>query len=447
MRFRYALPALLALLALTALPVWAADETAVPPQEHPVLYDIVDAVNIENLRATERKLVSFHTRHTLSSQTSDSRGIGAASRWVKSRFEEISEGCGGCLTIITPSQTFTGERSPKGVKVTDIVAIQRGTSDPGRYLVMTAHLDTRVNDVMDAKAFQPGADDDGSGIAALIETARILSQYDFAATIVYSADPGEEQGLYGGKIISDYAAAHDWNVEANLNNDMIGNTFGSDGVRDNTTARIFSQAIKLNLTDEEMRSLRLTGGFVDSPSRQVARYIKRLAEQYIPNFHFMLMYRRDRYNRGGDQIMFYKNGFPAVRINEAHENWRHQHQYVRKENGIQYGDLMKFVDFEYLGKMTAANAIALASMAWAPAPPSGVEISGSLSPDTTVSWEALPAESNPQLAGYRIYWRRTSAPMWQHSRYVGNVTEFTLEDIVIDNWYFGVSAVSEKGFE
>lgn len=441
------------LLALTALPALAAAAGAapaprVPPQEHPVLYKMVDAVSADRLRAIDKKLVGFHTRHTLSSQSADTRGIGAASRWVKSQFEDISEQCGGCLTIITPSQHFTGPRTPEeGVKVTDIVAIQKGTSDPGRYLVMTAHLDTRVNDVMDTKSFQPGADDDGSGISALIETARILSKYKFAATIVYSADPGEEQGLYGGKVISDYALAHGWNVEANLNNDMIGNTFGSDGVHDNTTARVFSQAVKLDLTDEQFKELRYTGGFVDAPSRQVARYIKRIGEKYIPNFHFLLMYRQDRYKRGGDHLMFYKNGFPAVRINEAHENWRHQHQYVRKENGVQYGDLLKFVDFGYLAKMTAANAIALASMAWAPAPPSGVKISGSLSPDTTVSWDALPADANPQLAGYRIYWRRTSAPMWTHSRFVGNVSEFTLDNIVIDNWYFGVAAVSKSGFE
>ncbi|MDN5924420.1 MAG: M28 family metallopeptidase, partial [Xanthomonadales bacterium] len=419
-----------------------------PPQSQPVLHTIVTAVSADRLRAIDTKLVSFHTRHTLSDTKSDVRGIGAARRWVKSQFEQISKECGGCLTIITPSRVFTGKRTPKeGVEVVDIVAIQKGHSDPNRHLVMTAHLDTRVNDVMDAKAFAPGADDDGSGISALIETARVLSKYQFAATIVYSADPGEEQGLYGGRIISDYARDHHRYVEANLNNDMIGNTVGSDGVRDNTTARIFSEAVKQGLSAEQMHTLRYTGGFVDSPSREVARYIAALADDYIPNFHFMLMYRQDRFHRGGDQIAFNDNGFPAVRINEAHENWRHQHQAVRTENGVQYGDLLKFVDFDYLAKMTAANAIALASMAWAPPPPAGVQIHGSLSPDTKVQWTAVDAKLAPNLAGYRIYWRRTDAPQWQHSRYVGNVTEFTMKNLVIDNWYFGVASVSEDGFE
>ncbi|HET7922361.1 MAG TPA: M28 family peptidase [Gammaproteobacteria bacterium] len=427
----------------------AAPET-VPPQQHPVLRDIVNAVRAERLRATDERLVAFGTRQTLSDTGSDTRGIGAARRWVKAQFEQISKDCGGCLEIITPARTFTGPRTPKsGVEVMDIVAIQKGTSDPNRHLVMTAHLDTRVNDVMNITANAPGANDDGSGISALIETARVLSKYKFAASIVYSADSGEEQGLYGGQIISDYARDHHWVVEANLNNDMIGNTHGSDGVHDNTTARIFSEAVKQNLTEKELHTLRYTGGFVDSPSREVARYITQLAGEYIPNFHFMLMYRQDRYHRGGDHIMFNRNGFPAVRINEAHENWLHQHQDVRVENGVQYGDLVQYVDFPYLAKMTAANAIALAAMAWAPAPPAGVDIKGDLSPDTTVSWTALLTASNPQLAGYRIYWRRTDAALWDpaQSMYVGTVTQHTLDNIVIDNWYFGVASVSRDGFE
>ncbi|HET6631615.1 MAG TPA: M28 family peptidase [Rhodanobacteraceae bacterium] len=432
-----------------ALPLLAAASPPVPPpQSHPVLHEIVAAVSADRLRALDTALVGFHTRHTLSDTRSDSRGIGAARRWVKAQFEQISRDCGGCLTIITPARRFTGKRTPPdGVEVMDIVAIQKGGSDPNRHLVMTAHLDTRVNDVMDATAFAPGADDDGSGIVALIETARVLSKYKFAASIVYSADSGEEQGLYGGHIIADYARDHGWYVEANLNNDMIGNSHGSDGVSDNTTARIFSQAVKQTLSERELATLRYTGGFVDSPSREVARYITALAARYIPNFNFMLMYRQDRYMRGGDQIAFNANGFPAVRINEAHENWRHQHQAVRTEDGIRYGDLLRYVDFDYLAKMTAANAIALASLAWAPAPPAEVEIHGGLSPDTRLTWAAADAGAAAATAGYRIHWRRTAAPMWQHQRYVGDVTEFTLKDLVIDNWYFGVSSVSSDGYE
>ncbi|MGH8372694.1 MAG: M28 family metallopeptidase [Gammaproteobacteria bacterium] len=436
---------------LSVVPVLAlAAPPALPPAEHPVLRDIVNAVSAERLQATDTKLVGFGTRHTLSDTKSDTRGIGAARRWVKAQFEDISKQCGGCLEIITPSRVFTGERTPKGgVEVMDIVAIQKGSTDPGRYLVMTAHLDSRVSDIMNVDAEEPGADDDGSGISAILETARILSKYKFPATIVYSADSGEEQGLYGGQVIADYARDHHWQVEADLNNDMIGNTHGSDGVVDNKTARIFSEAVKQSLTPKQLNTLRYTGGFVDSPSREVARYVVRLADQYIPNFHFMLMYRQDRFHRGGDQMAFNHDDFPAVRVNEAHENWRHQHQDVRVENGVQYGDLVQFVDFPYLVKTTAANAIALASMAWAPAPPSDVDIKGNLVPDTTVSWAGLPAAGNPQLAGYRIYWRRTAAPTWNadQSIYVGNVNQHTLKDLVIDNWYFGVASVSKDGFE
>lgn len=445
MRRFYWFPVLLVFPALAL-----ANPPTLPPREHPVLRDIVNAVSVERLLATDTKLVGFGTRNTLSDTESDTRGIGAARRWVKAQFEQIAKDCGGCIEVITPARRFTGARTPKsGVEVMDIVAIQKGVSDPNRHLVMTAHLDNRVSDVMNITAFTPGADDDGSGISALIETARVLSKYKFAASIVYSADSGEEQGLYGGQIISDYARDHHWIVEANLNNDMIGNTQGSDGVHDNTTARIFSEAVKQNLSDKDLHTLHYTGGFVDSPSREVARYITQLADEYIPNFGFMLMYRQDRFHRGGDQIAFNKNNFPAVRINEAHENWRHQHQDVRVQDGVQYGDLVKFVDFPYLAKMTAANAIALAAMAWAPAPPSGVDIKGDLSPDTTVSWNPLPTASNPQLAGYRIYWRRTDAPMWDsdHSLYTGDVNQHTLRNIVIDNWYFGVASVSQDGFE
>ena len=427
-----------------ALPAIAVAASPVPPQEHPVLREIAAAVSVDRLRATDAKLVAFGTRHTSSDTKSGTHGIGAARRWVKSRFESISSGCGGCMSIITPSRVFTGKRTPKdGVEVKDIVAIQKG-SEANRYIVMTAHLDSRVTDVMNATADAPGADDDGSGICALLEVARILSHHHFAATIVYSADSGEEQGLYGGRIIADYAKSHHWNVEADINNDMIGNTHGSDGVVDNTTGRLFSEGVRQGLTDRQLKLLRYEGGFVDSPSRNVARYIVGLTNRYVPHLHLMLMYRQDRFHRGGDQMAFNADGFPAVRMNEAHENWRHQHQDVRVSNGIQYGDLMKFVDFPYLAKMTASNAIAIASLAWAPAPPADVAIHSELSPDTDVSWKA-PAGSEP--AGYRVYWRRTASPMWQHSVYVGDVTSHVLKNHVIDNYFFGVASVSKDGFE
>ena len=440
MRFRHPLPALIVLLA----PALACAASPVPPQEHPVLRKIAAAVDIQHLRDDDAKLVAFGTRHTLSQTQSGTRGIGAARRWVKARFEAIGKDCGGCLRVITPSKVFAGPRMGEhGTNVMDVVGIQKG-SEANRYIVMTAHLDSRVSDVMNSTADAPGADDDGSGIVALLEVARILSHYHFAATIVYSADSGEEQGLYGGRIIADYAKSHRWNVEADINNDMIGNTHGSDGVVDNTTGRIFSEGVRQGLTAKQLRTLRYEGGFVDSPSRNVARYIVRLTTRYIPHLHLMLMYRQDRFHRGGDQMAFNADGFPAVRMNEAHENWHHQHQDVRVEHGVQYGDLEKFVDFPYLAKMTAANAIAVASLAWAPAPPRDVAIRANLTPDTTVSWKA-PAGS--EAAGYRVYWRRTAAPMWQHSVYAGDVDTYVLKDRVIDNYFFGVASVGKDGFE
>ncbi|HET6724688.1 MAG TPA: M28 family metallopeptidase [Gammaproteobacteria bacterium] len=418
-----------------------------PPETQPVLHEIVDAVQPANLQQSLTKLVGFGTRHSLSETKSDTHGIGAARRWVKQQFEAISRQCGGCLEVKMLRRHFKGRRAPKGVEIVDVVAIQRGAHDPNRHIIMTAHLDNRVSDIMNTTSFAPGADDDGSGIAAMLEVARILSHYKFNASIVYSADSGEEQGLYGGRIIADYASAQGWDVEANLNNDMIGNAHGSDGIVDTTTGRIFSEAVKSRLSENDLDTLRYTGGFVDSPSRNVARYITRLADTYIPNFHLMLMYRQDRFHRGGDQIAFNRNGFPAVRLNEAHENWRHQHQDVRKEKGVQYGDLVKFVSIPFLANMTAANAIAIASMAWAPAPPANVSIKGGLSPDTTLSWSAADQDNAPNLAGYKIYWRRTAAPMWQESRWVGKTIRYTLNNLVIDNWYFGVASVSADGFE
>ena len=434
-------PAILLVAALVAAPV-LSQSSAVPPSEHPALGEIVNAVSAERLHAIDAKLVSFGTRHTLSETASSTRGIGAARRWVKSQFEEISSSCGGCLEVITPSGAFTGARMPKqGAEVMDVVAIQKG-SDPNRYLVMTAHLDSRVSDIMNSTSDAPGADDDGSGVSALIEVARVLSKYKFAATIVYSADSGEEQGSYGGKLIADYAKSHAWSVEANLNNDMIGSTHGSSGVMDNVSAHIFSEGIRDDLTPQELNRLRYNGGLVDSPSRNVARYIAKLANATIPNFHLETMYRTDRFDRGGDHVMFNRDGYPAVRFTEVQENWQRQHQDVRVVNGVQYGDLLEFVDFGYVAKMTAANAIALASMAWAPAPPADVKISGALTPDTSVSWQPVP-----NAVGYRIYWRATDAPQWQHSVYVGNVTSYVLQDRVISDWYFGVASVSKDGYE
>ena len=412
-----------------------------PTPDEPIgLREIPDSVSETELHATIAKLVGFGTRHTLSDTKSSKRGIGAARRWVQSRFEAISKDCGGCLEIATPAQTVTGKRVPQPTEVMDIVAIQRGSTDADRVIVITGHLDSRVTDVMDFTHDAPGANDDASGSAAVIEAARVLSRHKFAATLVFAVVSGEEQGLYGGKVIADYVKQRGWHVETDLNNDIVGNTQGQDGVIDNTTVRVFSEGTKSNETLDQAKYRRYHGGEVDSPSRNVARYVAALAERYLTNFHVRMVYRTDRYGRGGDQVPFLEAGYPAVRFTEAHENYTRQHQDLRTENGIRYGDVIDGVDFPYLAQVTRLNVLTMASMAAAPAPPLGVEIDGAVSTDTTIKWQAAPG------AGYRVWWRDTTAPQWQHSRYVGNAATATLKNVVVDDAFFGVSAVAADGY-
>ena len=431
-----------ALLALACLPAAAATSLPAVPREQPSLHALADAPSQVELRMTITRLVSFGTRHTLSDTTSDTRGIGAARRWVKSRFEAISKDCGGCIEVATPSQMFTGKRAPKPTEVMDVVAIKRGSTDPDRVIMITGHLDSRVSDVMNATSDAPGANDDASGVAALIEAARLLSTQDNRATLVFAALSGEEQGLYGGKVLADYAVAHGWKVEAELNNDIVGNSHGQNGVIDNTTVRVFSEGTKTNESQAQADYRRYHGGEVDSPSRNLARYIDRLAEQYLPDFDVRMIYRTDRFGRGGDQVPFLQAGYPAVRVSEAHENYTRQHQDLRKEGGIDYGDSIDGIDFRYLARVTALNAITMASLSRAPAPPTQVETKGALATDTTVSWRKVSG-----AAGYRVHWRDTTAPQWQYARAVGDVDQAVLTDVVIDDWFFGVSAVSADGYE
>ncbi len=431
-----------ALLALACVPAVAATSLPAVPREQPSLHALADAPSQVELRMTITRLVGFGTRHTLSDTKSDTRGIGAARRWVKSRFEAISKDCGGCIEVVTPSQVFTGKRTPKPTEVMDVVAIKRGSTDPDRVIVITGHLDSRVSDVMDSTSDAPGANDDASGVAALIEAARLLSTQDNRATLVFAALSGEEQGLYGGKVLTDYAVAHGWQVEAELNNDIVGNSHGQNGVIDNTTVRVFSEGTKTNESQAQADYRRYHGGEVDSPSRNLARYIDRLAGQYLPDFDVRMIYRTDRFGRGGDQVPFLQAGYPAVRVSEAHENYTRQHQDLRKEGGIDYGDTIDGIDFRYLARVTALNAIAMASLSRAPAPPTQVETKGALATDTTVSWRKVPG-----AAGYRVHWRDTTAPQWQYARAVGDVDQAVLTDVVIDDWFFGVSAVSADGYE
>lgn len=418
-------------------------ETPAPSTDQPLLRTIAADVDPKALESTIRSLVGFGTRHTLSDTKSDKRGIGAARRWTKARFEAISKDCGGCLTIETPSQVFTGKRVPNPTEVMDVLAIQKGTSDPNRVIIIAGHIDSRVTDVMDFTSDAPGANDDGSGVAAVIEAARVLSKHRFPATLVFAVLSGEEQGLYGGKVLADYARAQGWKVEADLNNDIVGNSRGQSGVMDNTHVRVFSEGTKAVETPEQANGRRYNGGEVDSPSRNLARFLDGLADRYLTNFDVMMVYRTDRYGRGGDQVPVLEAGYPAVRVTEAVENYDRQHQTLRTENGKPYGDVIEGVDFAYLAQVTRLNTIAMASLASAPTPPTEVKIAGAVSPDTKVSWALTPG-----AAGRRVWWRGTTDPTWRFSRWVPDAaTTTTLKDVVIDDFFFGVSSVSADGWE
>ena len=437
---------LIAALAI-GLPAAASAQTA-PPGEVLAIHDIVADVSAERIGQDIQTLVDFGTRHTLSETQSDTRGIGAARRWIHDEFERISVECGGCLEVIYVSDTISGEtRIPEPTEVVSVLAIQRGTLDPDRYVMMAGDIDSRVSDPLDGASDSPGANDNASGVAGVIEAARVLSQREFAGSIIYAALSGEEQGLFGGQIVAAHALEQGWRIKAVLNNDMIGNIAGIDGVIDNTSARIFSEGTRPLETPEEARLRRFTGGEVDSPSRNLARFIDRVADQYIPNLDTMMVYRLDRFRRGGHHRPFNEVGIPGVRIMETHEHYDRQHQDLRNEDGRHYGDTIDYVDFDFAAKLTSLNAAALALMAGAPPFPSDVEIEGAVSPDTTLRWSAPDADAAANLAGYRIYWRYTDQPQWQYSRYVGNVTEYTLENVVIDNFFFGVASVAEDGSE
>jgi len=420
---------------------------ASPVIYHNKLQQIAHQANPEKLKKTVQRLVDFGTRHTLSDTKSKTRGIGAARRWVKKEFESISKSCGNCLKVEFQGGVISGEkRIPNPTEVINVIAIKKGTTDPNRVVMITADIDSRVSDPMNATSDSPGANDNASGLAAVIQAARVLSKYQFNATVVFAALSGEEQGLFGGKILAKEAKKRGWKIIADLNNDMIGNIEGIDGVIDNTHARVFSEGTRVVETKKEARIRRFSGGEVDSPSRNLARYIDRLADQYIDNLDIMMIYRLDRFRRGGHQRPFNEAGYPSVRIMEAHENYNRQHQDIRTEKGIQYGDVIEGVNFPYAAKLTALNMVTLASMAWAPAPPTKVTLKGAVSPDTHLSWQQ-PKHDKTKIKGYRIYWRETTSPLWQKHRDVGKVNQYTLKNIIIDNYFFGVSAISNEGFE
>jgi hypothetical protein len=441
----------LAALALAAAPLRAqpapASPQAPPTGEDARIHAVVRAVQPARLERDVRALAAFGTRHTLSDTVSATRGIGAARRWLFAEFTRISQACGGCLEVryvgdVVPGRT--GGRIPTDTRVVNVVAIQRGTTDPNRVVIVQGHYDSRASDVMNATIDAPGANDDASGTAAALEAARVLSQHRFDGTIVYAALAGEEQGLHGGEILAKHAKEQGWRVTGVLNNDIVGNTRGITGLVENTTARVFGPGIPPDASAAELRRMLYSGGELDVPSRQLARYVVGTAERYVPTLRMQMVYRLDRFGRGGDHTPFFLGGFPAVRITEMQEDYTRQHQDLRTENGIRYGDLPDDVDYPYLGRMTAVNAATLAALAWAPPSPDSVTISGAVQPSTTLRWRPVEAAD---LAGYRVYWRLPTEPFWTHSRWVGNVTEAKLENIVIDNYFFGVAAVDREGHE
>lgn len=409
------------------------------------IYDIIEAVSAERIQKDVTTLANFGTRHTLSDTVSNTRGIGAARRWIKREFEKISASCDACLEVSFQRDLVkkgTNQRIVKDVYVVNVVAIQRGTTYPDRYIIMSGDIDSRVSDPTNFTDDSPGANDNASGMAGTIEAARVLTKYSFESSIIYLGLSGEEQGLFGGQGLVKQMKAEGWDIIGIFNNDMIGNIKGVDGVISNRDFRIFSEPVPATETEEQRRARRFYGGEVDGVSRQLARYVHKTTKTYMPEMNPMMIYRLDRFGRGGHHRPFNDAGYAGIRIMEAHENYTQQHQDIRTENGIDYGDVLEHVNFDYAKKLTAVNAINLASLAWAPPAPEKVEIGGIVEPSAKFKWSKVDG-----AVGYKIYWRDTTSPTWDNSRYVGDVTAYTLEGIVIDNFFFGVSAVGKNGFE
>ena len=434
--------ALAGAVATLTHPLFAQD----PPATDPRITAIVRAVSAARLERDLTRLVSFGTRHTLSDTLSPTRGIGAARRWIKAEFDRISADCGGCLEVFYVARMYAGlPRVPQPTNIVSVVAVQRGTTDPGRFLVMTAHFDSRVTDTMNVADSAPGANDDGSGTVAVIEAARVLSRQRFGASIAYAALAGEEQGLFGGQSLAHYAQDHGWRIAGVLNNDIVGNITGTDGVTDSMMVRVFSDPVPPTETERERLRRRGAGGEVDGVSRQLARYVDRIADRYLPGFDVWMIYRLDRFGRGGDHRPFADLGFPAVRLSESHEHFARQHQDIRVENGIAYGDVLAGVNFRYLARVTALNAASLAALAWAPAPPGNALLWGGGQPAARLTWKAPPDSGD--VAGYRVYWRRTDSPTWDHSAWVGDRREHVFTGLTVDNYYFGVASAGKDGHE
>lgn len=409
-------------------------------------YDIINTVSSKRIQKDITTLANFGTRHTLSDTLSETRGIGAARRWIFDRFQEIASDCSGCIEVQYQKNYVEADqrRIVKPVWINNVLAIQKGSRYPNRFIIMSGDIDSRISDPNNYTDDSPGANDNASGMAGTIEAARVLSKYTFENSIIYAGLAGEEQGLFGGKGLAAYAKEQGWEIIGILNNDMIGNIKGVDGVIDNRTFRIFSEPVPPTETERQRKSRRFYGGEVDGISRQLARYIHKNAQYYMPEMNPKMIYRLDRFGRGGHHRPFNDAGYAGIRIMEAHENYTQQHQDIRTENRIAYGDVLEAVDFEYAKKLTAVNAINLASIAWAPPAVADFSIGGIVEASVKFRWAKM---TDANVKGYRIYWRDTTSPTWDHSRFVGNVSETILEGIVIDNFFFGIATVGVNGIE
>lgn len=414
--------------------------------QHDEIFDIISEINSENIKEDIITLSSFGTRHTLSDTLSNSRGIGAARRWIKKEFESISNKCANCLDVKYQKNYFQadGRRLTRNVWINNVMAIQWGEKYPNRFVIMSGDIDSRVSDPNDFKSDSPGSNDNASGMAGTIEAARVLSKYKFDNTIMYVGLSGEEQGLFGGKGMAEHAKENNWEIIGVLNNDMIGNIEGTNGVIDNKSFRIFSEPVPGNESEGSRSSRRFFGGEIDGNSRQLARFIHNATKTYIPDLKPNLIYRLDRFGRGGHHRPFNDLGYAGVRIMESNENYNRQHQDIRVENGIKYGDVIEGVDFEYAKKLTQVNAICLALLGWSPPPPSGLRIGGIVEPSTKFRWNR---DDNDDIVGYKIYWRETTSPVWQYEKKINKKHFYVLKDIIIDNYLFGVSSINKKGFE
>ena len=420
-------------------------EPAVPAD--PQIAAALQQVSAQRIQANIEKLVSFGTRSTLSAQDSaaiaSGHGIGAAREWIKSEFERYSKDCGGCLEVKTDSYTQEpAERVKEPTVITDVYAVLKGTDPENakRIVLVTGHYDSRNSDNFNVTDAAPGANDDGSGTAVSMECARVLSKLKFPATIIFLTVAGEEQGLYGSQHFAKMAKAEGWDLQGALNDDIVGGDKSPE--QDHSVVRVFSEGVPVAATEQDIRRIRMLGGESDSGSRELARYIADAGRTYDAGVKPMLVFRLDRYLRGGDHYSFNQQGFSAVRFTEYREDFHHQHQNVRMEDGIQYGDLPKFVDYDYVSHVARLNAATLASLAAAPAPPANVHlVTKNLENDSTMTWDASPGGL---ATDYEVLWRATTSPEWEHAQNVGNVTRTTMK-LSKDNVIFAVRAVDRAG--